>query len=215
MIEAQAHRESHDRRFNLKGRRGWVASSLLIAAIVGVGAILALWKQSSIEAAEAQSANQPEPMEMVTAAVASARDHRETTTSIGTVLALRSVELRNELPGTVRQVSLRPGQIVEAGTVLVALDVSVEQAELKALEAQAALTETVLARVQRLYNERAEAQTALDRARAERAVALAEEGDHRAQDHPRAVPRSRRDRRRSSGAVSDRRHHPHHAPERR
>ena len=174
MNEAQAHRESHDRRFTFKGRRGWVASSLLIAAIVVLGVILAVWKHSSIEAAEAQSANQPEPMEMVTAAVASAREHRETTTSIGTVLALRSVELRNELPGTVRQVSLRPGQIVEAGTVLVALDVSVEQAELKALEAQAALTETVLARVQRLYNERAEAQTALDRARAERDVALAQ-----------------------------------------
>jgi membrane fusion protein (multidrug efflux system) len=52
--------------------------------------------------------------------------------------------------------------------------VSVERAELEALEAQAALTETVLARVQRLYNERAEAQTALDRARAERDVALAQ-----------------------------------------
>lgn len=177
MNEAQAHRESHDddfTRFNFKGRRGWVASSLLIAAIVVLGVILAVWKHSSIEAAEAQSANQPEPMEMVTAAVATAREHRETTTSIGTVLALRSVELRNELPGTVRQVSLRPGQIVEAGTVLVALDVSVEQAELKALEAQAALAETVLGRVQRLYNERAEAQTALDRARAERDVALAQ-----------------------------------------
>ena len=175
MNEAQAHQDSHgSRRFTFKGRRGWVASSLLIAAIVGTGATLAVWKHSSMEAAEAASANQPEPMEMVTAAVASARDHRETTTSIGTVLALRSVELRNELAGIVRQVSLRPGQIVEAGTVLVALDVSVEQAELKALEAQAALTETVLARVQRLYNERAEAQTALDRARAERDVALAQ-----------------------------------------
>ena len=119
MNEAQAHQDSHDsRRFNFKGRRGWVASSLLIAAIVGTGATLAVWKHSSMEAAEAASANQPEPMEMVTAAVASARDHRETTTSIGTVLALRSVELRNELPGTVRHVALRPGQIVEAGTVL-------------------------------------------------------------------------------------------------
>jgi membrane fusion protein (multidrug efflux system) len=175
MNEAQTNSEAHDsRRFNFRGRRGWVASSVLIAAIVILGVILAVWKQSSIEAAEAQSANQPEPMEMITTAVASAREHRETTTSIGTVLALRSVELRNELPGTVRQVSLRPGQIVEAGTILVALDVSVERAELKALEAQAALTETVLGRVQRLYNERAEAQTALDRARAERDVALAQ-----------------------------------------
>jgi membrane fusion protein, multidrug efflux system len=152
----------------------WTGSAMLIATIIGTGVILAAWKQASIKEAEAAAASQPEPTEMVAAAVAVSREHRQTTTSIGTVLALRSVELRNELPGTVRYVNLIPGQVVGAGTVLVALDVSVEQAELKALEAQAALAETVLGRVQRLYNERAEAQTALDRARAERDVALAQ-----------------------------------------
>jgi membrane fusion protein (multidrug efflux system) len=154
--------------------RGRMGSAILLATIVGTGVILAAWKQTSIKEAEAAAASQPEPMEMVRAAVATAREHRQTSTSIGTVLALRSVELRNELPGTVRYVALAPGRIVDAGTVLVGLDVSVEQAELKALEAQAALTETVLGRVQRLFAERAEAQTALDRARAERDVALAQ-----------------------------------------
>ncbi len=47
---------------------------------------------------------------------------------------------RHRAPG-----SADPGQIVEAGTVLVALDVSVEEAELRAQEAQAALAETTLA----------------------------------------------------------------------
>jgi membrane fusion protein, multidrug efflux system len=42
-------------------------------------------------------------------------------------MALRSITLRNELSGTVRKVMLTPGQIVEAGTVLVALDVSVSR----------------------------------------------------------------------------------------
>jgi membrane fusion protein (multidrug efflux system) len=115
-----------------------------------------------------------EPIEMVTAAVATAREHRQTATSVGTVLALRSVDLRNEESGTVRRVALSPGRIVEAGEVLVALDVSVEEAELKAAEAQAALAQTILDRVHRLHAERAEAQSALDRARAERDVALAQ-----------------------------------------
>ena len=70
-------------------------------------------------------------MESITVAVAREMDHRQTTTSIGTVLALRSVMLKNELAGTVREVRLTPGQIVEAGTLLVALDVSVEEAELQ------------------------------------------------------------------------------------
>ena len=163
---------SRDRVFT--NRRGWIASGLLIGTIVVAGGALAAWKHASIEEAEAAAASQPEPMEMVRVAIAKERTHRETATSIGTVLALRSVELRNEVSGTVRHVSLTPGQIVDAGTVLVALDVSVEQAELKALEAQAALAETVLGRAQRLMDERATTQTALDRARAERDVALAQ-----------------------------------------
>jgi membrane fusion protein (multidrug efflux system) len=176
-MEEQATTRQGDRSFTTRvspNRRGWIASSLLIGTIVLTGAALAAWKHASIQEAEAAAASQPEPIEVVAAAVATAREHRQTTTSIGTVLALRSVELRNELPGTVRYVNLTPGEVVGAGTVLVALDVSVEQAELKALEAQAVLAETVLGRVQRLFDDRAEAQTALDRARAERDVALAQ-----------------------------------------
>jgi membrane fusion protein (multidrug efflux system) len=62
---------------------------------------------------------------------------------------------------------------VDAGTVLVALDVSVEEAELKALEARATLAEATLARLQRLAERRAVSAIDLDNARAERDVALA------------------------------------------
>ncbi|MGH8480793.1 MAG: efflux RND transporter periplasmic adaptor subunit, partial [Gammaproteobacteria bacterium] len=129
---------------------------------------------ASIEEAGAASANQPEPMESVTVAVAKEREHRRTTTSMGTVLALRSITLRNELPGTVSQVMLTSGAVVDAGTVLVALDVSVEEAELKAQKAQAALAETMLRRTQRLGQNRVASEADVDRARAERDVALAQ-----------------------------------------
>jgi len=155
-------------------RRGWIGSSLLLVTVVGTGVALATWKHASIQEANAASANQPEPIESVTVAVAKQRAHRPTTTSIGTVLALRSITLRNELPGTVRQVTLTPGQIIDAGTVLVALDVSVEKAELEAQEAQAVLTEKVLGRTRRLSENRAASEEELDRARAERDVALAQ-----------------------------------------
>jgi len=155
-------------------RRSWIGSALLLAAVLGTGVALAAWKRASIEEANASSANQPEPMESVTVAAARPVEHRRTTTSIGTVLALRSITLRNELPGTVRQVSLVPGQIVDAGTVLVALDVSVEEAELEAEEAQAALTETLLSRTERASRNRAASASEVDRASAERDVALAQ-----------------------------------------
>lgn len=159
---------------NAMSRRGWLASALLVAIVLGVAGGLAAWKSSSLRKADAASANQPEPMESVTAAVTARRDYRPATTSIGTVLALRSITLRDELPGTVHQVRLSPGQVVERGTLLVALDVSVEQAELEALEAQAALAQTTLDRVQRLGQERAVAQQEIDQARSQRDVAVAQ-----------------------------------------
>jgi membrane fusion protein, multidrug efflux system len=154
--------------------RGWIASTLLLGTIVATGAGLAAWKYTDIAAAGAASANQPEPMESVTAAVAKEREHRRTTTSIGTVLALRSITLRNELAGTVSRVKLTPGQIVAGGTVLVALDASVEEAELQAQEAQAALAETTLQRLENLREHRATSQEEVDQARAARDVAVAQ-----------------------------------------
>lgn len=155
-------------------RRAAVRSVVLLATLLAAGAGLAAWKSAEGQKAEAAAAGQPEPAEVVTGAVAAAREHRGTATSIGTVLATRSVTLRNELPGTVRYVRLAPGQIVEAGAVLVALDVSVEEAELQALRAQAQLAETTLARVQRMAERRAVSAIELDNARAGRDVARAQ-----------------------------------------
>ena len=155
-------------------RRGWIGSSLLLVSFMAVAAGLAGWKVLALRASAAESANQPEPVESVIVATAVEREHRPTTTAVGTVLAMRSITLRNELPGTVKQVDLTPGRVVEAGTVLVALDVSVEQAELKALEAQAALARTVLQRLLRMSERDAASATEVDRATAERDVALAQ-----------------------------------------
>ncbi|HET8623439.1 MAG TPA: efflux RND transporter periplasmic adaptor subunit, partial [Gemmatimonadales bacterium] len=108
------------------------------------------------------------------AALAREVEHRPSTTSIGTVLALRSITLRNELAGTVKHVRLTPGQIVEPGDVLVTLDASVEQAELEAQEAEAGLSKTTLDRLTRLREHQATSQEEVDQAQAARAVALAQ-----------------------------------------
>lgn len=155
-------------------RRRWIHSLLLIVAVIGVATALAAWKHAALARSAAEAANQPEPVEAIEVAIAAERPYQRATTVIGTVIATRSITVRNELPGTVRQVSLPPGQIVEAGTVLVALDVSVEQAELEALLAQAQLAETQYARMLRMSRERAASEMEVDSARAERDVALAQ-----------------------------------------
>lgn len=150
-----------------------IAPLVLLSAVIGSGALLGAWKYGALMQTEAASAAQPEPLETVTAVAAQLREQRPTTTSVGTVLALRSVSLRNELPGAVSQVNLTPGDIVEAGTVLVALDVSVEEAELAAQRAQARLAETVYRRLSRLRESGAVSQDEADRAKAELDVARA------------------------------------------
>jgi membrane fusion protein (multidrug efflux system) len=149
-------------------------SNVLMVAVVATGSALAAWKHSALESANAAAAHQPEPVEAVQAAVATEREYRPVTTAIGTVVATRSISVRNELPGTVRRVTLEPGQIVEEGTVLVALDVAVEQAELKALEAQAELAQTQFTRVMKLSEQRAVSAEEVDSTRAARDVALAQ-----------------------------------------
>ena len=118
--------------------RTFFGSTGLLISLFGAVGGLAAWKQASLEETEQAFASQPEPLETVAAAVAGTREHARTTVAVGTVLALRSVTLRNELPGTVRHVALQPGAVVEEGAVLVALDVAVEEAELRAAEAEAA-----------------------------------------------------------------------------
>ncbi len=150
-----------------------IGFSLLIV-VIGIGFGLASWKYKSIQEASAASAKLPEPMETATVAIAKNRKHTQTTTSIGTIIALRSITLQNEVPGTVRQVNLASGRVVEAGTVLVTLDVSVEQAELSEQVARASLAETLLQRIEAVGESRAISKTDLDRARAELDVAKAQ-----------------------------------------
>lgn len=154
--------------------RSRTGSAVLLAVLALTGIGLVAWKRSAIRKSDAAASHQPEPIESITMAVAKQQQYRPTATSIGTVLALNSITLRNELSGTVRRVSLAPGQIVETGTVLVGLDVSVEEAELAAEKAQADLAETSLARVQRMLDAQAASQEELDQARAGRDVALAQ-----------------------------------------
>jgi membrane fusion protein (multidrug efflux system) len=149
-------------------------SALLIGVVLFIAIALAGWKSAAARAAALAASHQPEPVEAVTMAVAEEQQHRATTTSIGTVLALRSITLRTELSGTVSDVSLVPGRIVDSGAVLVALDISVERADLQAEQAQAALAQTSLARLERLRQHGAVSAEEVDRAVAERDIAQAQ-----------------------------------------
>ncbi len=160
-------------------RRG-VAGFALVGVVLGSGVLLAGWKQNANSEAAAAAAKQPEPVMAVTIASAEAREHQSQITAIGTVLALRSITLKNEVAGTVARASLKSGEIVQPGTVLVSLDASVEQAELRALEAQAKLAETMAERREALLKAGATTQDEVDQVHAQRDVARAQSARLRA-----------------------------------
>ncbi len=160
-------------------RRG-VAGFVLLGVVLGSGVLLAAWKQDTNQKAAVAASHQPEPIERVTLAKAEARQHLATTTAVGTVLALKSITLKNEVSGSVARTFLEPGKVVAAGTVLVALDTSVEQAELRALDAQAKLSNTMLERREQLLKAGATTRDEVDQVHAQRDVAEAQSARLRA-----------------------------------
>src|SRR3989454_5364434 len=109
--------------------RSWLRSAVLLLTLIVTGTVLAAWKYASIRRADAAAASQPEPMASITSAVAQQRLYRPTATAIGTVLALNSITLRNELAGAGHQGMLTPGRVGGTRALLVALDGSVERSE--------------------------------------------------------------------------------------
>lgn len=151
-----------------------LASLVLLSALAGGGFWLVGYKRAARAESAAAAANQPEHVAVVNAVAARASEHLRASTAIGTVRALRSVSLRNELPGSVREAQLVSGAIVQEGELLVALDVTVEEAELAASQARARLYETLLGRMRRAAESQGASEADVDRASAEFDVATAE-----------------------------------------
>lgn len=86
--------------------------------------------------------------------------------AIGTVSAVRGVDLTVETAGIVKEISFEANEKVEAGTVLLQLDDEVQRADLEAAKAQAALDQTALKRAGELQRRGVGSDVTLDTARA-------------------------------------------------
>ena len=150
-----------------------LAWATVLLAIGGTAGGLGYYKYAEISAAIAAAEAFPEPREAVEAVRVRRGEWAASTRAVGTVVALRQVELRNELAGTVVEMGFASGDIVEAGQVLVRLDTSEERAALAAAQAEARLAQLVFDRRDRLRSSDAVSALDLDRAREELAAATA------------------------------------------
>jgi membrane fusion protein, multidrug efflux system len=150
-----------------KPRARWVApvfgSLVVLLGVAGVGAGLVAIKAYQFQQMSAQGAP-PESPSFVRLAQAKPIAFRQTSTAIGTVIAPRSIVLSNEVAGTVTRTNLSAGSIVEAGTVLLQLDTSIEIAQFDAAQAAAKMSRSRFARTKEAYRTKALTELELEEA---------------------------------------------------
>jgi membrane fusion protein, multidrug efflux system len=131
-------------------RLRWLLGGLaIVLGTAGVIAAIGFVKYRMISAAMEAP---PPPENPVTVRLATAQPvtFRRSSVVVGTVLAARSVRLRTELAGVVTEVSMKPGELVEEGSILVRLDARTETAELKSADASLKLASLEYQRAQEL-----------------------------------------------------------------
>jgi membrane fusion protein (multidrug efflux system) len=138
---------------------------VVIAALVVLVAGLGFLKFQQIRAAMAQSWTPPP--EAVTTIAAGQEQWAATTSVIGSVTAVQGVTVSADLPGVVEEIAFESGRSVQAGQVLVRLDVSQERAQLAAADAQRDLARLNLDRMTHLREKQVVSQAEFDRATAE------------------------------------------------
>ncbi len=127
---------------------------VLLIVVLGVG--FALHIRSLIAAAP-----KPAPQTVTTTRV-EALDWQPRLSAVGSVVAVRGVDVTTEVAGLVRGVEFRSGQDVKAGQVLLQLNADTDNAQLASLQAAAELSANVLARNKAQYEADAISKAQLD-----------------------------------------------------
>lgn len=136
----------------------------LIGLLVIVG-ILAGVKAWQFQAMAEQGQKFVMPPAVVTATQVRQESWESTLTAVGSVEAVQGVTVAAELPGKVEQVAFDAGDRVKVGSLLIQQDVSVEKAQLRALEAQVDQSRLAFKRAKQLLPNKAIAQSDYDNAR--------------------------------------------------
>ena len=120
------------------------------------------------------------PAEAVTTAVVRSESWETSLNAIGSFAAVQGVTLSAEVAGTVRKIDFESGTAVAQGAVLVELDSSVEQAQLRSAEATSDLAQLNLTRARGLRAQNTNSQSDLDAADAQAKQAAAQVDNLRA-----------------------------------
>jgi len=144
---------------------GPLARRRLIVVVAVVGGLLALLVGGHLfigHMINQAMAKGSAPPQTVTATVVKYSDWQPEITAVGSVRAVRGVDITTEVTGLVRSVDFRSGEDAKRGQVLVRLNSDADVATLHSLEAAADLAATVYARDKMQFEAQAISQAQLD-----------------------------------------------------
>ncbi len=144
---------------------GKLARRRLIIVVAVVGGLLALLVGFNLFKGymiKKFMAGNSQPPQTVTSTVVGYTDWQPQITAVGSVRAVRGVDITTEVTGLVRSVDFRSGQDARRGQILVHLNADADIATLHSLEAAADLAATVYARDKMQFEAQAISQAQLD-----------------------------------------------------
>ncbi|MCX6915163.1 MAG: efflux RND transporter periplasmic adaptor subunit [Verrucomicrobia bacterium] len=143
-------------------RKILLAVFIVLAVVGGLAGVKALQIKKLIS----DGKSYVQPPESVSSAVVREEKWQGSLTAIGSIMAVQGVTITPEIQGLVREITFESGAVVSQSNLLVRLDTSLEEAQLRALEAQEELARLNLARERTLRSQNMVSQANLDAAEA-------------------------------------------------
>jgi membrane fusion protein, multidrug efflux system len=140
--------------------------------LIGIGVVLAVLlvlagvKALQIHTLIASAANMAPPPEVISSAVAHKEQWSDTLTAVGSIDPQNGVTIAPEVAGTVTEIAVPDGAVVAKGDLLLRLDTSSEEAQLRAAQAQVDWTKVSAERLRQLRADKTVSQSELDQAEA-------------------------------------------------
>lgn len=157
-------------------KRWLILIGVVVVLVLLIGGIKAMQVKKTI----AGYAAAPEPQAAVSTIKAAYQDWRTELAAVGTLRAVRGVDISSEVAGIVSAVDFRSGQDVHAGQPLLRLLADTDLARLDALRATAELATTTFQRDERQLEAEAIAKAQLDSSRANLSSARAQIAEQQA-----------------------------------
>jgi membrane fusion protein (multidrug efflux system) len=141
---------------------------IIIAIVIVLGVIGGLVGVKTLQIQKMMAAGKAfaPPPESVSTAVVREEKWQVSLTAIGSITAVQGVTVTPDIPATVREIAFESGAVVAKGDLLVRLDTSSEEAQLRAIEAQVELDQINLGRARTLRTDSMVSQSDLDTAEA-------------------------------------------------